>query len=213
MEFVCPDAPQAGSSDDADSIAANAVYDAAVGMHADDVAAFDAALAADVAARAMLDVRCRLDNMGVVGPAATFLLATSVDGLLSVATECWVMASQMPPGMRCFRLGVRLSSLVTMSCCCVAAPCPPLLFGIPVLGGVPPILTIVALVRSPLGSFQFLSKRSPLGYSSLVTPLGPPSRSPPTTFWRPPPLRNATAPPQYPTLLWFRVWLDTKSWK
>ena len=49
-ESMCPDAPQAGSSDDADSIAANAVYDAAVEMHADDVAAFDAAFAAGLPA-------------------------------------------------------------------------------------------------------------------------------------------------------------------
>ena len=79
--------PVADSSDEADSIAANAVYDAAVEMHAADVAAFDAALAADAAAAAVLAVRRRLDDIGVVGPAATFLLASSEDDLRSVATE------------------------------------------------------------------------------------------------------------------------------
>ena len=66
--------PVADSSDEADSIAANAVYDAAVGCHAADVAVFDAALAADAVAAALLDVRHRLDNIGVAAPAATFPL-------------------------------------------------------------------------------------------------------------------------------------------
>ena len=68
------------SPDVADSVAANAAYDAAVESHAADVDAFDAAFAADAAAAAEVDVRRRLDALGA--PAA-------------------------------------------VSCCSVAAPCPP----------------------------------------------------------------------------------------
>ena len=63
------------------------VYGAAVDFHAAVVAVFDAALAADAVAAAMLGVRHRLDSMGVVGPLATNLMASSVDDLRSVATE------------------------------------------------------------------------------------------------------------------------------
>ena len=125
--------PVADSSDDADSVAANAVYDAAVEMHAD-VAAFDAALAADAAAAALLAVRRRLDDIGVVGPAATFLLASSVDDLRLVATAvlgdgfhwCLLVASEFA-GRR--ELLQRSRSLPSASA-----------LGILVVGGAPPTL-------------------------------------------------------------------------
>ena len=71
-----------GSSDRADSLAADDAFDAAVESQI--LMAADAAVAD---AEAVVFVRGRLVECGIVGPAATFLMATSMADLRAVAVE------------------------------------------------------------------------------------------------------------------------------
>ena len=161
------------SSDEADTVAADAAYDAAVESHHVQLASTAALAAARTAAAdasvAMAVVRRRLDDVGVIGPAATFLMASSAADVRLVATEVlgpdftdasWTALHQIWTASEF--AGRR--ELVQRSRALHSAPA----VGIPVIMVAPLLLTVMAATRPLVGCHLFQSPPPPLGYSLMV---------------------------------------------
>ena len=189
----------ADSSDAADSIAADAAYEAAAESRAADRDAAD------------LDVYHRLRDMGIVGPAAIHLMATSEADLYTVAAEVFGDDSED---------GAWNALLRTWSSVAFAgrnellrrsrslAPPPPLVvapvidvddgadgFG-PYFGGRPS--------STPASTPHFCTL-----LLALLLPPAPPRL---TFFWQPRQPKNVTGLPSHPSLLWYMGCLGMRIW-